>query len=161
DRLSVFHLSSSIQTIRSEHVAPDAGKRYLESRADPAPQILPAVSSSANATSRIFRELPLLRLTLTSSENAPALLTVPTRRSVRTTATCLSLLPAFSPPRTCDSSLSSATASKTFADSAGMEGGSGPVSTCKATLSAPSKRTDERLTGIFSPFVAASIACLA
>ncbi len=105
--------------------------------------------------------LAFLTLTLMSREKPLDRFTIPTRVMLRRTATCLNVLPAFSPRLTCDSSLSSAVAIKTSADVAAIEEGNSPASTRIATASPAPVRIDEMRTGFFSAFVAFSIATIA
>src|SRR5215470_14913863 len=112
--------------------------------------ILPVDSSCTKATSRTVREFAPLASILTSSENSAGLSTAPTSVNVRTTATCLSSFPAFSPRLTCDSSVSSAIARRTFADFPVMAEGIAPIPMCTASVSRDSNRMEERLTDTFS-----------
>src|SRR5258708_4194805 len=132
----------------------------FESRANPAPHTLPASASWPITAILRFRAFLKLRPSFMVRENPADLSTDPIRTMFRRTATCFSVLPAFSPPFTCDSSLSSATATKMPADSVVLEAGNGPVSIWRICVLS-SLRLEEMLTWVFIPFVAFLIASLA
>src|SRR5277367_870133 len=107
---------------------------------------------------RDFLELDTGMSVSTIFENPFVLVTVPTDFNSRNTATCVSDRPEFSPRSTFDTSLSSATATRTFAEDVLPEDGSGAVCTFNETLPFWLPGAEANVTGTFCADAAFPIA---